>query len=103
MVGIYYDCDECYGYTFCFKCYRSKDLIHPRHFFNCRGEEDEWRDTLGDESYELEDDRGQDEFERPESEEPIEETQFTDEIEQRSDHQETKDKGNDVGLEEIET
>ncbi len=31
IVGVYYSCIECDGLCFCFKCYRSKPIIHYGH------------------------------------------------------------------------
>ena len=39
-VGVYYSCDICEEFHLCFKCYRSKNLVHPKHAFNSKGEDD---------------------------------------------------------------
>lgn len=39
LVGVYYQCDECGGFCLCFKCYRSKDIVHPGHLFTDSGSE----------------------------------------------------------------
>ncbi|EXJ75790.1 uncharacterized protein A1O5_00297 [Cladophialophora psammophila CBS 110553] len=45
MVGVYYRCDQCGGFFLCFKCYRSKEIVHPRHLFTDRGEEYDYDST----------------------------------------------------------
>lgn len=31
-VGTYYTCDKCEGIILCFKCFQSKDMVHPHRF-----------------------------------------------------------------------
>ncbi|OAP61842.1 hypothetical protein AYL99_04045 [Fonsecaea erecta] len=59
VVGVYYRCDQCGGFFLCFKCYRSREIIHPRHLFTDRGEEYDYDSTDSD-SY-----RGLSEEEQP--------------------------------------
>lgn len=33
-MGTYYICDECEGFLLCFKCFQSKDMVHPHEFSN---------------------------------------------------------------------
>ncbi len=41
LVGIYYACEECDNiFALCFKCYRSKDVVHPKHQFNANNLEE---------------------------------------------------------------
>ncbi|KAJ4005488.1 hypothetical protein NW766_011037 [Fusarium irregulare] len=32
--GVWYMCDTCPDFTLCFKCYRSRDTVHPEHLFH---------------------------------------------------------------------
>jgi len=42
--GLYYDCVPCKVFLLCFKCYRSKQSVHPNHeFVAC--EQSEYEDT----------------------------------------------------------
>ncbi|KAI1465214.1 uncharacterized protein F4812DRAFT_462059 [Daldinia caldariorum] len=39
LIGVYYCCNECPNFGLCFKCYRSRDIVHPDHSFSGLGNE----------------------------------------------------------------
>ncbi|CAO2650411.1 Nn.00g017030.m01.CDS01 [Neocucurbitaria sp. VM-36] len=41
-VGLYYTCVECVTFLLCFKCYHSRDVVHPKHGFTAANEGDEY-------------------------------------------------------------
>ena len=40
MYGFFYICDNCTTWALCWKCYRSRDTLHPRHPFTLLHEEE---------------------------------------------------------------
>lgn len=40
-MGLFYACEDCFDYfVLCFKCYRSKDVVHSKHQFNAKNLEE---------------------------------------------------------------
>jgi hypothetical protein len=40
LIGVYYTYTECEGFAICFKCYRSRRIVHPDHEFDPCNEDD---------------------------------------------------------------
>ncbi|KAL3454564.1 ankyrin repeat-containing domain protein [Aspergillus insuetus] len=50
VIGVYYACTECEAFAICFKCYRSRRILHPDHEFNPWNEDDHVSDESDQES-----------------------------------------------------
>ncbi|KAK0720173.1 hypothetical protein B0H67DRAFT_178541 [Lasiosphaeris hirsuta] len=48
--GIQYSCNTCVGFWLCFKCYRSKNLVHPPHDFDPSDLTNEYEEVSENES-----------------------------------------------------
>jgi len=71
--GLYYDCVPCKVFLLCFKCYRSKQSVHPNHeFVAC--EQSEYEDTSETPSEHSDNDSDDDSDSTPDGEEREEES-----------------------------
>lgn len=75
IYGVYFNCATCWDFDLCFKCYKSKSVIHPHHEFNLKGSEWDMVDAVDEKS-------GSEDGRQLGSEqvEPAERVQFDDEI-----------------------